>query len=308
MERIPITIMAGSDHAPGHLPESSSGLHSLSTFYKGVEVTVGDRPLIALLIEEIEKSGSFGPVTIAGPAAIYEPLGLNAKILDTNGSIGTNLKAAMDDHRESQGSAPIALLAYDVLLNADDFDELRRSYEKDKSCAVWVPFVRKPENSEELGAFGWKPTYSLLPAKGEAPVNILPGHLAILQPEAMRLPILYELLNLAYQTRNHPVATRKRVMVRSVIGKLLLNDLRTLASLRVPRLTVSVIANGLKIAERLRKGDLTIPELEDAIGGIFLHHDHEARRSGSGVRHPIVDILRLAEDIDTREEAADLNL
>ncbi len=308
MERIPITIMAGSDHAPGHLPESSPGLHSLSAFYKGAEVKVGNRPLIALLIEQIEKSGRFGPVTIAGPASIYQPLELNAKILDTNGSIATNLKVALDAHGKGQGCTPIALLAYDVLLNADDLDELHRCYEKDEPCAVWVPFVRKPENSEELGAFGWKPTYGLLPAKGEAPVNILPGHLAILQPDAMRLPILYELLNLAYQTRNHPVATRKKVMIRSVIGKLLLDDLRTLGSLRVPRLTVSVIANGLKIANGLRKGDLAIPELEDAIGGIFLHHDCQSKQSDQGVRHPVVDILRLAEDVDTREEAANLNI
>jgi hypothetical protein len=308
MERIPITIMAGSDHAPAHLPESSSGLHSLSTFYKGVEVKVGNTPLIKLLIEQIEKSGSFGPVTIAGPARIYKPLELNAEIVDTNGSIATNLKAAMDHHRERCGDTPIALLAYDVLLNAEDLDELRLCYEKDEPCAVWVPFVRKPENSEELGAFGWKPAYSLFPTTGGAPVDILPGHLAILQPAAMRLPILYELLNLAYQTRNYPVATRKRVMIRSVIGKLLLDDLRSLCSFHVPRLTVSVITNGLRIASHLRKGDLAIPELEDAIGGIFLRHDSQQKQSGGGVRHPVVDILRLAEDIDTQEEAADLNL
>lgn len=308
MEGIPITILAGSDHMPGHLPESSSGLHSLSTFYKGVAVEVGNRPLIALLIEQIEKSGRFGPVAIAGPASIYNPLKLNAKILDTNGSIATNLKVALDHHRESYGSAPIALLAYDVLLNSEDLVELLRLYQKDEPCAVWVPFVRKPENSEELGAFGWKPFYSLLPVRGQAPVNILPGHLAILQPEAMRLPILYELLDLAYRTRNYPVATRKKVMIRSVIGKLLLDDLRALCSLRVPRLTISVISNGLRIANGLRKGDLAIPELEDAIGGIFLRHDSQSKQSGGGVRHPVVDILRLAEDVDTQEEAANLNV
>lgn len=307
MERIPITIMAGSDHAPGHLPESSSDLHSLSRFYKGAEVTVGDTPLIALLIEQIEKSSHFGPVTIAGPASLYQPLELNAKIVDTNGGLGTNLKAALDHHQESSGSSPLALLAYDILLTPEDLDELRLGYEADKPCALWVPFVRKPENDEELGAFGWKPSYRLLPARGMEPVEILPGHIAVLHPEAIRLPILYELLHLAYQTRNYPVATRKRVMLRSVIGKLLLDDLRTLGSLRVPRLTASVITNGLKIAKHLRRGDLVIPELEEAVSGIFLRHDSQSKESGGGVRHPVVDILRLAEDIDTQEEAADLN-
>jgi hypothetical protein len=97
-------------------------------------------------------------------------------------------------------------------------------------------------------------------------------------------------------------------MIRSVIGKLLLDDLRTLCSLRLPRLTVSVIANGLRIANGLKRGDLAIPELEVAIGGIFLRHDSQLKQSGRGVRHPVVDILRLAEDVDTEEEAANLNV
>lgn len=308
MERIPITIMAGSDHAPGHLPETSPDLHSLSTFYKGAEVKVGDVPLIALLVEQIEKSSGFGPVTIAGPASIYEPLGLGARIVDTNGSVATNLKAAVEGHKEHHGDGPLGLLAYDVLLTAEDLDELYQCYKSDEPCGVWVPFVRKPEVDDELGAFGWKPAYSLLPERGQAPVNILPGHLAVIQPDAMRLAMLYELLHLAYKTRNHSVETRKRVMIRSVLGKLLLDDLRTLVSFRVPRLTGSVIGNGLKIANHLRKGDLAIPDLEDAIGGIFLRHESPLKQSGRGVRHPVVDILRLAEDIDTEEEAANVDV
>lgn len=308
MERIPITIMAGSDHVLGHLPESSSTLHSLSTAYKGAEVKVENTPLIALLIEQIEKSSGFGPITVAGPASIYQPLELNARIVDTDGGIATNLKAAFEDHLERFRDAPIALLAYDVLLKSGDLDDLRSRYLQDEPCAVWVPFVRKPDDSKDLGAFGWKPAYSLLSDRGEAPVEILPGHLGIFQPESMRLSILYELLSLAYRTRNYPVATRKKVMIRSVIGKLLLDDLRSLCSLRVPRLTGSVLSNGLDIATRLKRGDLAIPELENAIGGIFLNPDSELKRSGRGVRHPIVDILRLAEDVDTQEEAANLEI
>lgn len=299
--------MAGSDHAPGHLPESSSDLHSLSTFYKGAEVKVGETPLISLMIEQIAKSRGFGPITIAGPADVYAPLDLKATLVDTNGSVATNLKAALDHHLKTHRDQPMALLAYDVLMSSDDLDELADIYKEDDPCAVWVPLVKKPDRRDELGAFGWKPTYRIAPAKGEAPINILPGHLGVLQLEAMRLPILYELLNLAYATRNYPVATRKKVMVRSVIGQLLLDDLRAICSFRVPRLTASVITNGLRIAAHLRKGDLTIPDLEKAIGGIFLRHDSPLKQSGRGVRHPIVDILRLAEDIDTQEEAAHLN-
>lgn len=306
MKRIPITILAGSDHAPGHLPETEAPLHSLSTAYKGAEVKVGDRPLIALLVERIEESLAFGPITIAGPAKVYEPLGLKAEIVDTNGSVADNLKAAIDAHRNRFENDPLALLAYDVLLSSEELDQLHKLYGEDSPCAIWVPFVRKPDDQDELGAFGWKPTYSFLSEDGGPPIQILPGHLGILDLDAMRLPILYELLNLAYRTRNHSVKTRKRMMVRSVIGKLLIDDLRTLCALRIPRLTLSVITNGLSIANHLRKGDLSIPALEKAIGGIFLRHGRELKASGRGVRHPVVDILSLAEDIDTEEEAADI--
>lgn len=306
MDPIPITILAGSDHAHGHLPETESELHSLSTAYKGAEVKVGDRPLIEILTERIEKSSGFGPVTIAGPAGIYEPLGLKAEIVDTNGSVAVNIKAAIENHRNRFGDQPMALLAYDVLLESEEFDELRALYDEDGPCAIWIPFVRKPEEEEELGAFGWKPTYALVPENRSDPVPILPGHIGIVRPEEMRLSILYRLFDLSYRTRNHSVKTKKRVMLRAVLGKLLLEDLEALFSFRLPRLTVSVISNGLRIADRLRKGDLSIPELERAIAGIFLHHDSEMKVAGRGVRHPIVDILSLAEDIDTEEEAADL--
>lgn len=306
MDSIPITILAGSDHTHGHLPETESELHSLSTVYKGAEVKLGDRPLIAILIERIEKSRGFGPVTIAGPASIYEPLGLKAQIVDTNGSVAVNIKAAIESHQARFGELPLALLAYDVLLESEEFDELRALYDEDAPCAIWIPFVRKPKEEEELGAFGWKPTYALVPRNESELVPILPGHIGIVRPEEMRLSILYRLFDLSYQTRNHSVKTKKRVMVRAVIGKLLLYDIQALCSFRLPRLTLSVISNGLRIADRLRRGNLSIPELERAIAGIFLHHDSEMRVAGRGVRHPIVDILNLAEDIDTEEEAADL--
>ena len=301
-----MAILAGSDHAPGHLPESATELHSLSSVYKGAEVKVGDTPLIVFLVDQIEKSSGFEPITIAGPAEVYAPFNLNARIVDTNGSVAVNLKAVLDDHQERFESEPIALLAYDLRLKAGEFDELRALYAEEVSCAVWMPFVRMPENEEELGAFRWKPTYSLSPAEGEAPVRILPGHLAIIRPQAVRLDLLYKLLDLAYRTRNHSVETRKKVMVRSVIGKLIWDDFRALCSLRIPRLTMSVVINGIRIANRLRNGDLSIPELEKAIGGIFLLPDLDSNVSGKGVRHPLVTMISLAEDIDTEEEAADV--
>jgi hypothetical protein len=96
--QIPITILAGSDHSPGHLPESGAGLHPLAV-YKGAEVEVGGRHLIELLVEQIAACQRFGPITIAGPAAVYASLDLgNVRWIDTNGSVATNLHAAVEDH------------------------------------------------------------------------------------------------------------------------------------------------------------------------------------------------------------------
>ena len=80
-------------------------------------------------------------------------------------------------------------------------------------------------------------------------------------------------------------------------------DLKAMARFKVPRLTAAVISNGLRIARELRERELTIPTLERAIGNIFLKPDSDIK----SVRHPVVDILSLAEDVDTEEEAANLS-
>ncbi len=302
MQPIPITILAGSDHVAGPLPETGANLHPLAV-YKGAEVKVGERRLIEVLFDHIVKSEAFGPITIAGPAEVYAHLGLEARIVDTSGSVATNLHAAIDDHEEQHGQQPMAMIAYDVILKPSELIELRQQYENDRPCAMWMPFVRMPQDKEALGSFAWKPSYSLQPEQGGEPFRILPGHLAIFHPETLRLPLLYKLLDLAYRTRNHPVAPRRRLMIRSILADLLARDLRLIGSLQRPRITAAVISNGLRLARGLRHGDITISGLEKAIGGIFLQHNSRLKGPTEGIRHPIVDILSLAEDVDTEEEA-----
>jgi hypothetical protein len=314
LRQIPITILAGSDHSPGDLPESGAGLHSLAV-YKGAEVEVGGRHLIELLVEQIMACGGFGPITVAGPAAVYAALDLgDVRWVDTNGSVATNLHAAIDDHQgRHDPGVPMAMIAYDVIVSAVELDQLRQLYETDQPCALWLPAVRMPENKTALGPFAWKPYYTLLrdeqddekdTAMAGETVQLLPGHLAIFHPQSLRLPLLYKLLDLAYRTRNHSVALRRRVMVRSILGTLLLQDLRLLFSLHLPRITFAVISNGLRLARGLRRGSLSIAGLEHAVGGMFLRHARGTWSGpGNGIRIPPVDILSLAEDIDTEEEA-----
>jgi hypothetical protein len=291
MQPVPVTILCGSDRKPGTLPEGSSALHPLAT-YKGVAIRIEGRPLVALLVERLLASKGFGPVTLAGPSRVYGGLGLDARVVDTDASVARNLRAAIEAHR----GGPLAVLACDVLPSTAEFAELRARYEEAGDSALWFPFVRVPKDLKELGAFAWKPEYTVVLDSGES-VPILPGHLGILDPQSLRLPLFYRLLDSAYRTRNHSVAYRRIVMLRTVLFSLLAQDLKRLASLRAPSRTLTILGSGLKLAHELRAGRIRLSELELLIGRIFLHE-----REG-GIRYPVLDMVSLAEDIDTEEEA-----
>jgi hypothetical protein len=280
------------------MPERGGDLHPLAT-YKGRAVTVGGRPLVALLVERLLASGRFGPVTIAGPRRVYEDLELEARIVDTDASVARNLRAAIEAQASACGG-PLAVLACDVLPSAAELGELAAQYEAAGPAALWFPLVRLPADRRELGAFAWKPEYEVVLASGEA-VRILPGHLGIIDPSALRLPLLYQLLDLAYRTRNRSVPYRRAVMLRTVLFSLLAQDFGRAGSLRVPDRTVTIVGSGLKLARELHRGRLEVAELERLIARIFLRESRGA--APHAVRYPVVDMVSLAEDVDTEEEA-----
>jgi MobA-like NTP transferase domain len=291
LQPVPVTILGGSDRKPGVLPESGGALHPLAT-YKGVGIRVGGRPLVAWLVERLLASRGFGPVTIAGPARVYEPLGLPARVIDTDASVAQNLRAAI----EARTTGPLAVVSCDVLPSVAELAELRARYAEAGPCALWFPLVRVPKDPGELGAFAWKPAYTVVLESGER-VPVLPGHLGILDPAQLRLPLLYRLLDSAYRTRNHSVVYRRGVMLRTVLFSLLAQDLMLLARLRAPSRTATILGSGLRLARELRAGRLRLAELEQLVGRIFLH------QHASGIRYPILEMVSLAEDIDTEEEA-----
>lgn len=300
---VPITILGGSDLRPAELPAGAG--HALAA-YKGAELRTAGKPLVAHLVERLADAGGYGPVSVAGPAGAYAPLGLDARIIDTDGSIATNVRAAIEHHlaRGAPGPAgPMGLLACDVLPEVEELRSLRTAYEADASCAFWFPFVRIPPDESGLGAFGWKPTYHLRQGPGGERVHILPGHLAIFDPRALRLALVYRLLDAGYRTRNRPLALRRRAMLRSVVAGLILQDLQAPFRQRLPTLTVAVLSSGLRIARHLRRGELGVSELESLVGRMLLRRHGPARAGDRAIRFPIVDVLSLAEDVDTEEEA-----
>jgi len=301
---IPVTILGGSDRKPGVLPESGGALHPLAT-YKGVAIRVEGRPLVAWLVERLLAAEGFGPVTIAGPAQVYAPLGLAARIVDTDASVARNLRAAIEAH-ESAGAGPMAVLACDVLPSTAELVALRARYEADAPCALWFPFVRVPKDLGRLGAFAWKPEYRVVLPSGEE-VPILPGHLGLFDPATLRLPLLYRLFDAAYRTRNHSVGYRRAVMLRMVLLSLLVQDVKLLASLKAPSRTLTILRSGLRLARELRAGRIRLAELERLIGRIFLRHHLAGLAPERGIRYPLVDWISLAEDIDTEEEAREVH-
>jgi hypothetical protein len=301
MQSIPVTILGGSDRKPGALPPSGEGLHSLAT-YKGVAIRVRGRPLIEILVERLTAAEGFGPVCIAGPARVYEPLGLDARILDTDGSVGVNLRLAIESGERS-ADGMLGILACDVLPTVRELEMLRARFEDARPCALWCPFVPLSEDPERLGAFAWKPSYRIVPHGASEAVKILPGHLGIFDPGTLRLPLLYRLLDANYRARNRSVATRRATLLRAVFGSLVKRDLKLLLRLRAPLRTAIVVSCGLRLARLVRSGNLEQAELERLIGRVFLRSRVPHER---GMRFPILDVLSLAKDIDTEEEAADL--
>ena len=301
MDALPLIVLGGSDRAPAPVTEHNRSLHPL-TAYKGAALRVGDRPYLRVIADRLRAAGGWGPIGVAGPAHVYAGLDEALEIVDTDGSVGANLRAAVEHHLRRGGGA-LALMADDVLPRAEELTRLRAAYEEAHPQALWFPLVREPEDPEALGAHGWKPKYPIRPEPGQDPVSVLPGHLAVFDPEALRLPLLYELLDSAYRARNRSIAAKRRTILSAVLVGLLRTDARLLLGGRPPTRTASVLANGLGVARALLAKRLTFADLERAVSHIVVRRSYRRRHPTGGVRLPLVDILSLAEDVDTAEEA-----
>lgn len=303
--KIPTVILGGSDLRPAELFASGKGLHPLST-YKGVAIRIGDRPLIAHLVDRLRTCPEFDPIYIAGPERIYGREEIPVSIINTDSTFADNIRTAVDTVRRTASQPCLALVACDILPDPEELRTFLDNYQQQGECDLWYPLIRAPRDASQLRAFAWKPQYSIRPGEGKDAVRVLPGHLLIADPAALRLPFIYRLLEVAYQTRNRPVATRHRSMVRRVVLDLICQDLRQLLVLRPPTRTYTTLRNARFIARRLSAGILSQEELESALTEIAVKRDHRRHFPGRGLRLPVLEGLTFAEDIDTAEEAQEL--
>ncbi|MEM7356920.1 MAG: hypothetical protein AAF657_39265 [Acidobacteriota bacterium] len=300
---LPLIILAGGDRTPTQLPESGADKHPLSGL-KGIDIRLGDRSLVDLLLERLHEIGRFGPIYIAGPVAVYGESRQGARVIDTDGGFGDNIRtsltAVMQDHPEGA----VGLITCDVLPDRQELERQLDDFEAHRPLAFWFAMILAPESTEALGTSSWKPQYRVVQdATGEA-VQILPGHLIIVEPSRWRLDIAYRTFALAFNTRNRPVTYRLWFIVRHILVFLLRKDLGRLLRLQPPTLTCVTLYHAIRIGTKLRQGTISASEMADRFVRIFVKAKDQRESRG---RIVVMEAMTMAKDIDTFEEAEEMS-
>jgi len=304
--QLPLIILAGFDSRPAVLPASGSDKHPL-VGSKGIDIQIGDRPLIDLLIERLRACGAFDPIYIGGPREAYGEEREGAQVIDTQGSFGHNIAVTISEVSRRHPDSPIALTTCDILPEVEDLRIAMADYARRAPVDFWFPMIQAPTDPRDLGASAWKPQYHVVPSPGVDPVSVLPGHLIVVHPDACRIPLVLRAFDLAYRTRNRGVAHRLIVMAGGVVASLIRADMRNLFAGRAPTLTVSILWHSVALARRLRGSDATPDELAHHVWRIFVRRSHRRRYPDRRGAFVVLDTVSLAKDIDTEEEAAEVS-
>lgn len=303
VERIPLLILGGGTRKAVELPPTGRGSHPL-TGCKGVDLRIDGRCIVDIIIERFASSGAFGPFYVAGPADAYRAAGTSAVLIDSDAGVGRNLKVGIEAVRRRHPGEPMAISTCDILPDAEELGRLLEHYNGHAPSDLWFPVIRAPADPAELGASAWKPQYSVIARGEKRPAQILPGHLTIFDPDALRLDFLYRLMDLAYESRNRPILVRRAYILRKLLLTFLEQDLRHILQLRLPTFTWDVVRHGTVAARKLKDGIITQDELEAAIRSMCVRRRHRKRHPERSIQIPVMSALSLAWDIDTQEEAA----
>lgn len=297
--RIPLVVLGGSDAEPGQLPEGA-GKHPIRG-KKGIEIQVEGRPLIDHVLDRMVGSGFFGPAYVAGPRSVYGERRGNAEVIDTDGSLGENLRVTLEDLSERHPEGPIALTTCDIIPDPAEVAELMDDYRLHAPSDFWYPLI--VARDDELGESAWKPRYRLRESRDAPARTVLPGHLMIVNPGAFRTELVYRAFDLLYRSRNRPVVSRLLYMLTRLIGWFVAQDLRAILRLYPPVMTGPLTWQGFRLASRLRRGVMTTDELAGRVRAILIRWRHRKKYPDHRGRMPMVRAVSLAKDIDTVEEA-----
>ena len=299
---IPLVILAGRDRS-SERPDRA-GNRNLGGF-KAVETTLGGKPLIEVAVERFRSTGFFDPVVIAGPAAVYEPLGLPARLVDTDGNFGENLAAAVELLVDEMQPEQVAVTTADIVPERDDLERAIADYRAHAPLDWWMA-IHRITDPGALATSSYKPRYRIIPHGEEQPAATLPGHLLIANPLAGRRKLIYRVFNLAYASRGRSVAFRRMFIVRRAIATLLGADLRRLARGQLPVITATLLWNGTRLADWLRRGDVRIEKIEDILRVMWATRRHRKQHPDRRGRFAAISCRSLARDVDTVEEAMEL--
>lgn len=313
--RPPLVVLAGGEAPAARRAGTDESRHPLAgynplTGYKGAALRIEGRPLVCSVLERLAASQCFSELYLAGPARIFAPLADGARLIDCDGRLDFNLHAAFRAVRERHPHGPIGFFTCDVLPEPDTLRGAMEQYAAAAPCDAFFPLVEAPEDPEELGTSAWKPRYRMRPDAHSEPCTILPGHLVIVDPDALRLGLVFRLLALSYRTRNWPVQERGLTILRGVLGHALREDFRHLRALRLPELTAALLADGVAVAMGLKSGTMTRERLTRAARRVVVNYSHRRRYPERRIHMPILgrDALSLARDIDTEEEAREAGI
>ncbi|MEE8523232.1 MAG: hypothetical protein V3T72_04815 [Thermoanaerobaculia bacterium] len=303
--KIPLIILGGRDRAGTQLPEAGRGKHVLRG-YKAIDLRIAGRPLINILLDRLRACDRFDPIYVAGPRDIYEPVVTGVRFIDTDGTFGGNIRVSLEAVGAELPVQPIAFISCDILPKAEELERALDDYERHRPLDFWALTIRAPVDPHLLGESAWKPKYDIQPEGEDQAVGVMPGHLAIVEPESLRLRLLYIVFDAIYRTRNRPLAYRRAAMGRTLVLTLIGNDLRRILKWRWPTYTWSLASNGLAIVARLMAGNLKQRELETRLHRAVARERHRKAHPERRGRFAILDGLSLAKDIDTEEEAREI--
>lgn len=305
--KIPLIVLGGQDRHLADVRDNGRGRRPLQG-YKGAELQVGGRPLIQTLVDRMAACGAFGPIFVAGPRAIYEPWLEGAQIIDTDGDFGHNLKTGVEWTRREIKPRLLAVTTCDILPDPDELSFIAADLEKwHETLDFWMPQITFSEDPGTLGASDWKPTYRLVPRDSDQAVPILPGHMIIADPEAVRLEFVYRFFGLLYRTRNRSLSYRRSVVIRNLLWGIILEDLKRMARFKLPTVVAAVAHSSLLMASKLKAGTASVPEMEFHIRRALIRREHRYRYPERHGRVLLCDAMSLAKDVDTEEEARELN-
>lgn len=303
-QKIPLIVLAGSAKQAETIPDEAS--HRLYG-PKGLKIRLAGRPLIDVVIDRFRQTGLFDPIFVAGPADRYGATRGAAAVIDTDADFGRNIRAALESVVERLSPGAAAFTTCDVVPGVDEVRRMLEDYREHAPLDFWFPLIRVPEDPSLLGAAADKRQYRLIPSGASEPVSVLPSHLVIVDPRALRLTLMYKAFELAYKSRTRPVFHRFLYITGGVFWFLIKSDLASLLRLRPPLLTLEVLWNAALFARRLGTGTITQSQVEGHLRGLFgdARHYRKYRRPG---RVPVLEGLSLARDVDTVEEAAEMAL